>query len=215
VAVLLGDYLLASATELITGTGNTRVFQLFARTARLLSSGELRELHVTFNWQAGRDNYWERINRKTASLFSTAAQSGAILGEAPEAHVQALGEFGANLGMAFQVVDDILDFQGLEKEVGKPVGNDLLQGVLTLPTILFLEKCSDEEARRLAQEPPGDPEAAALLVDRVRNSHAIEEAYRVADDFSQRARSALEGLQDGIYLRALLELIDYTTARSR
>jgi octaprenyl-diphosphate synthase len=105
-----------------------------------LASGELMEYFNAYNPRQARDLYNERIYRKTASLFCTAAESGAILAGAPELQVQALRTYGYNIGMAFQVVDDLLDVQGDAVEMGKPVGNDLLQGVLTLPTIMLMER---------------------------------------------------------------------------
>ena len=95
-----------------------------------LSRGELQERLGAFDWTTGRDDYYERIRQKTASLFTTAAESGAILSGAPEDTVERFHTFGYCLGMAFQIIDDILDFQGTEKEVGKPVGADLAHGVL-------------------------------------------------------------------------------------
>ena len=108
-----------------------------------LSSGELSEILDAYKPNISREPYWKRIYHKTASLFCTSAESGAILSGAPEDQVQSLKSYGYNVGMAFQIVDDILDFNGTEEEVGKPVGNDLLQGTLTLPSILLMEQYPD------------------------------------------------------------------------
>ena len=131
VAVLLGDYVFATSATFVCDTENVRVIRRFSETIMQLSSGELLEFFNTNNWRQSRDDYNNRIYRKTASLFHTAAESGAILSGAPEETVRALEEYGYNIGMAFQIVDDILDVQGSAEEIGKPVGNDLLQGVLT------------------------------------------------------------------------------------
>ena len=109
-----------------------------------LSQGELSEIFAAFDPAFSRDLYWKRIYEKTASLFCTAAESGAVLSGGPEDMVQCLKAYGHNLGMAFQIVDDILDFEGTEEEIGKPVGNDLLQGTLTLPTLLLMERYPDD-----------------------------------------------------------------------
>ena len=140
VAVLLGDYLFANSAELVTSTGSLPATELFAHTLRELANGELQELSVAFKGDPSRDLYWKRIYGKTASLFATAAESAAILGDASPRQTEACRKFGANLGMAFQIVDDILDFEGNEEQIGKPVGNDLLQGILTLPAIIFIER---------------------------------------------------------------------------
>ena len=109
-----------------------------------LASGQLIEFFTTFDPSKARRLYDERIYRKTASLFCTSAETGSILSGAPENHVQALRRYGYNVGMAFQIVDDLLDIQGDASEIGKPVGNDLLQGVLTLPTIMLIERYPDD-----------------------------------------------------------------------
>ncbi|MBI4236506.1 MAG: polyprenyl synthetase family protein [Chloroflexi bacterium] len=222
-AVLLGDYLFASSAEMVCSTGNVRVIQLFARTLRDLGDGELRELHRAFDWALGEKSYWERIERKTSSLFATAAQSGAILGGAPELAVQAFREYGRSLGTAFQVIDDILDFEGDQEEVGKPVGNDLRQGVITLPAILYLQRYAPGPGpfRRLGRPglsgaPQGAEESAlqeALAV--VRASPAIQDAYEIAGQHGEQARRALAWAPAGPARHALEELVDYVIARRR
>ena len=124
-AVLVGDYLFAKSATFVCATENVRVIRLFSETIMYLSRGELQERLGAFDWTTGRDDYYERIRQKTASLFTTAAESGAILSGAPEDTVERFHTFGYCLGMAFQIIDDILDFQGTEKEIGKPVGADL------------------------------------------------------------------------------------------
>ena len=218
VAVLLGDYLFASSAEMVCSTGNVRVIQLFARTLRDLADGELRELDRAFDWSQGQKPYWERVQRKTASLFATAAQSGAILGGAPESAVQTLRSYGLSLGTAFQIVDDILDFEGDEEEVGKPVGNDLRQGVITLPTILYLERYARDltpfsSLRGGETSASGADGALQEAIALVRASPAIQDAYRIAAQHVQHARRALEGAPEGPIRQALVDLADYVTAR--
>ena len=142
-AVLLGDYVFATSATFVCDTGNVRAIRRFSETIMELSSGELLEYFNTYNWQQKEEDYCDRIYRKTASLFSTAAETGALLSGAPEPAVQSLKDYGRHIGMAFQIVDDILDVLGSTDEIGKPVGHDLLQGVLTLPTIKFIEQYPD------------------------------------------------------------------------
>ena len=144
VAVLLGDYLFATSATFVCDTEVIRVIRRFSETIMELASGQLIEFFTTFDPTKARRLYDERIYRKTASLFCTSAESGAILSGAPENQVQALRRYGYNIGMAFQIVDDLLDVQGDASEIGKPVGNDLLQGVLTLPTIMLTERYPDD-----------------------------------------------------------------------
>jgi len=138
-AVLLGDYLFAEAGALTAATQNLRAIKLFATTLKAISSGELNQAFNAFNLEQSRSQYFQRVSKKTAALFSMATESGAALSQAPEESIQILIEYGYNLGIAFQIVDDILDVIGTEEEMGKPVGSDLAQGTLTLPAMLLLE----------------------------------------------------------------------------
>ena len=157
VAILLGDYVFAASATFVCDTNNIRVIRRFSETIMDLSSGQLLEYFNGHNVDQTRQLYEDRIYRKTASLFRTAAESGAILGGAPEEGIDALSQYGYNIGMAFQIVDDILDVSGDAEEIGKPVGNDLLQGVLTLPSIKLLERHpNDKSGPRPLCQPEGE-----------------------------------------------------------
>lgn len=212
VAVLLGDYLFANSAELVTSTGSLPATELFAHTLRELATGELQELSVAFNANPSRDLYWKRIYGKTASLFATAAESAAILGDASSAQTEACRNFGTNLGMAFQIVDDILDFEGSEEQIGKPVGNDLLQGVLTLPAIIFIERYGIREIGGSLVDLK-EPGLAAEITEKIRDSSAVSESYTVAEEFLQKARDSLSELRETVYQRSLIEMIEYVTKR--
>ena len=225
VALLLGDYLFASAAEMVCSTGNVEVIRLFSRTLRDLADGELREIHRPFDWAQSEDRYWQRVEKKTSSLFATSAVSGAILGNAPPTAVAAIRAFGLALGTAFQVIDDILDFEGDETEVGKPVGNDLRQGVLTLPTMLYLREHAGEgrgvdaleRLRSSGAQGEEDDSAVAAAVAEIRASGAIRDSYEVAADYATRARVALDRIGDGSnpVWRSLSEILDFVVARDR
>jgi heptaprenyl diphosphate synthase/octaprenyl-diphosphate synthase len=222
VAVLLGDYLFASSAEMVCSTGNVRVIQLFSRTLRHLADGELREINLAFDWAQGEKPYWARVERKTSSLFSTAAQSGAILGRASERDIQALKEYGLSLGTAFQVIDDILDFEGELEEIGKPVGNDLRQGTMTLPAILYLKNYAPglgPFARLRADAggavSPAEREAALEeAISLIKASPAIEDSYRIAAQYAVRGRHALKHVPAGPTKRSLEEIVDFVINRS-
>ena len=140
IAVLFGDYVFAASATFVCDTYNVRVIRRFSETIMELASGEIIEYFNCYDPTQSREAYNDRIYRKTASLFCTAAETGAILGGAPEDQIQALRSYAHNIGMAFQLVDDLLDIEGDAGELGKPVGNDLLHGVLTLPSIMLLER---------------------------------------------------------------------------
>ncbi|MBE9501426.1 MAG: polyprenyl synthetase family protein [Chloroflexi bacterium] len=214
-AVLLGDYLFAKASELACSTGSLRVMSSFAETLKHLSSGELRQFVSAYDWRMEQQEYYKQIESKTASLFSVASRSAAILGEAPGEEEEAFRTYGHNLGMAFQIVDDILDFVGEEEELGKPVGNDLLQGTITLPAILLVEQRQGKPAIREMVQKKGDKVAVERVIDMIRSSDIIQECYRIADEFCAQARLALEGLPQNAYRKSLFDLTRFVIERRK
>ncbi|MCX8126995.1 MAG: polyprenyl synthetase family protein, partial [Dehalococcoidia bacterium] len=216
-AILLGDYLLAKAAELCAMTGNSRVVSLCAQTLMTISAGELEHSASTFELSKAKEHYYRWVKAKTAALFGMAAESGGILSGASEAEVTALREYGTNLGMAFQIVDDILDFTGNEAEMGKPAGEDLLQGVVTLPAILYLEKNYDNQSVKDITDiiTKKDEPRLRLLTRTVRESPFIQECFRIAADYSALARKALDVLPDEGPKQKLLDLVDWALKRRR
>lgn len=215
-AILLGDYLLAKAEELASDTQNLRVIRLFAQTIMTISSGELSQAFSAFNLEQTREHYLERIASKTASLFSLATESGAILSQAPEKLVKALREYGYNLGIAFQIMDDILDFIGDEAEMGKPTGSDLAQGTLTLPAMLLLERYpNDNPITRVFQNQGDKQENIKLAIELVRQSSIIEECYKVASVYCSKACRNLRLISDDASRHSLKELASYVVARRK
>jgi geranylgeranyl pyrophosphate synthase len=215
VAVLLGDFLFATSATLVCDTGNLRVVRRFAETIMELASGEVIEYFNTFNPQQELDRYYDRIYRKTASLFRTASETGAVLSGASEVQVQALSRYGYNIGMAFQVVDDMLDILGDEGELGKPVGNDLRQGVLTLPSILLLQRFpEDNPIPKFFREPGLNGEVERTL-DMVRNSSIVPDCFAVIRDYCDDATRALESLPASASRDSLDSMAEYIRERSR
>ena len=215
-AVLLGDYLFAEAGALTATTQNLRVIKLFANTLKTISSGELNQAFNAFNLGQSRSQYFQRVAQKTASLFTMATESGAALSQAPEESIQILIEYGHNLGIAFQIVDDILDFIGTEEELGKPVGSDLAQGTFTLPAILLLEYYpKDNPVKRLFSN-RDEQDKIKLAIDLVRNSPSIiQECYQVAADYCAKALHNLKLLPDNASRQSLFELADYIVRRKK
>ena len=215
-AILLGDYMLAKAEELVADTQNLRVIKLFARTIMTLCSGELNQAFNAFNLEQTRQQYLERIAGKTASLLALATESGAILSQAPEESVGALKEYGYNLGIVFQIVDDILDFIGTEEEMGKPIGSDLAEGTLTLPAMLLLQRYpGDNPVRRLFRHQGDDGENIELAIEQVRSSSIVPECYQLASDYCAQAHRNLDLLPDNASRRSLMELADFVMARRK
>ena len=213
VAVLVGDYLFATSAIHVCNTENIRVIKGFSRTIMDLSSGQLTEHFMANQWRQTREQYFERIFKKTGSLFATAAESGAVLSGADEGTVRAAREFGGNLGVAFQVVDDILDFEGSPAEMGKPVGSDLASGVLTLPALLLVERYPNENPVVAVCEGVDREQNLERAVDMVRNSGVMASVYAEADALRAKAIAALDALPDSEAKRALLDLGDFVLER--
>jgi geranylgeranyl pyrophosphate synthase len=213
--ILTGDYLFARSAELAAETENVRVIMIFAQTLRTIVGGELQQL-----FRDGQGNiptmeeYHQRIYAKTASLFAAGTQTGSILCGAPENEIQALRDYGYHLGMAFQVVDDILDFQGDEDRIGKPVANDLRQGIATLPVMCFVRKSPDHPTilKAVRREPINDEDILAV-VEQIRVSGCVDEAMTEARRFARQAQADLEVLPDNAYRQAMHGLADYAVAR--
>jgi heptaprenyl diphosphate synthase/octaprenyl-diphosphate synthase len=215
-AVLLGDYLFAEAGSLTASTDNLRAVKLFASTLKTISSGEIDQAVSAYRLDQTREQYFERIARKTATLFTTSSESGAVLGGAPEDSIQLLVRYGYNLGIAFQIVDDILDFVGTEEQLGKPVGSDLTQGTVTLPVMILLERNPEEPALKALFQRRGDRDATRAVIDLVRSSPStIQECYQTASDYCERARCSLRDLPDGDARRSLEELTQYIVKRRK
>ena len=214
-AVLLGDYLFAEAGALTATTHNLRVIKLFAATLKTISSGELKQSFSAFNLGQTHQQYFQRIAQKTAALFCMATESGAALSQAPEESIQVLIEYAYNLGIAFQIVDDVLDFISTEKELGKPVGSDLAQGTLTLPSILLMQRYpADNPVKRLfrGEDKEGN---VRLAIELVVNSSIVQECYEVASDYGTRACQNLNSIPDTPSRQSLFQIADYVIQRNR
>jgi geranylgeranyl pyrophosphate synthase len=213
--VLFGDYLFATAATYVCDTKNVRVIRRFSETIMELASGELVEFFNTFNLKQARELYHDRIYRKTASLFCTSSETGSVLGGAPEPQVQALRAYGYNIGMAFQMVDDVLDVQGDVAELGKPVGNDLLQGVLTLPSILLMEKYPDDNPVEALFEDRAQDGKLREALDMINNSSIVDDCYAIIQEYCDEAAQSLDILPDCEARRSLLGLSEYIRKRTR
>ena len=214
-ALLLGDYLFARAGRLCADTENLKAIKLFTQTLMTISGGELRQTGFVFQLKNACDYYYSWISAKTACLFSLCTESGAILSQAPEDAIQALRDYGHYFGMAFQGVDDVRDFVGNEAEVGKPVGSDLNEGTVTLPTILYAESHPEENALIRKAIDTRDAQLVTSIVEMVRISPVIAQCLDIAADFSSHARGALDILPDGSARRSLIALANYVVQRRK
>ena len=212
-SVMLGDYMFAHAAALVARTGHIGVIRLFADTLMVMAKGELAQDVAAYDAASGNvRDYYRRIHGKTASLFATAGAGGAMMAGCAQADIEALREYGRCLGMAFQIVDDILDFTGSEEQLGKPVGGDLRAGTLTLPAIYVLEQGGGENpvsAVLNADESERDGLLAAAI-EAVRAAEVLAQSEATAAEWRERAMAALETVErDGprAELRAIAEFV--------
>ncbi len=212
--VLTGDFIFSRAAKLAADTGSIELMNVFATTLSTIVSGEITQLFSS-HCQVNQDDYFRRIYAKTASLFETAATTAAILSPVDEKTIEDMRCYGYGIGIAFQIIDDILDFTGDQTRVGKPVGSDLMQGIITLPTIRYIELY------------PDDPDGVALcsgkclnevhssrMIESIRNSSAIKIARNEAMTFIVKALESLNNCPDTPERQSLIEIAEYITQRT-
>jgi geranylgeranyl pyrophosphate synthase len=213
--ILAGDFVFARAAYFAAETDSVRVMKIFSQTLMTIVEGELRQLYALRNWSQPKDAYYQRIYGKTAALFAAATESAAVLGDAPEEEITLLREYGYNVGMAFQIMDDILDFVGDPSKVGKPVGGDLRQGTVTLPVFYYLQ--THPEALQIMQASGNghsNDHLLGQLIAEIAQSPAIEATRQEAIQFIEAAKGCLEPWPSSVYHQALLDLADYVVVRS-
>ena len=216
--ILIGDFLFAQSAMLAAATNSTRVVSIFAATLGEICDGQLREMMHARQLDQDRTDYDKRIWGKTASLFAGSAEMGAVIGDAPELAIQQMRAFGGELGMAFQIIDDVLDLREGTQTLGKPSANDLRQGIVTLPTMLFTENLPDGSATRdtLLGIVEGDITDEATINDivlEIRASGAIERAEDEARLFADAARRRLDVVVDPETRQLLEATLDLTLER--
>lgn len=212
--VLTGDYIFARAAHLAAKTESLRIMERFAETLMVIVNGELTQLFRS-RPDDNRADYFERIYSKTASLFELAAEGGALLAGSTTAECEAMRQFGYTVGVAFQIVDDVLDFTADAAHVGKPVAKDLRQGLVTLPALYYLEEHPEDlTLRQLLSNKQVTAEQIDDLAGRIRTSGSIEQALREADAFIAEGETILSELPPTPERDGLIELGRYVVQRS-
>ena len=210
IAVLVGDFLFATSAEYVCDTQSIRLIKQFASTISDLAKGQLKEIENKFNIELDINNYLDIIFKKTGSLFATSSMSGALLGGAPEEDINNVYQFGKNLGLGFQIYDDALDFEGDEKKMGKPVGNDLKNGVMTLPSIIASkknEKIKKEVINLFELKEENRNEEVDILVKKITKEGYVEEAKLEASKLIDRSIENISSLKNNnIYKDSLINL---------
>jgi octaprenyl-diphosphate synthase len=214
--VLAGDWLYMQAFQVALREKNFRVLDLLISLTQLMVEGELLQLERIGKIDVTEADYMELVDRKTASLFSATARLGAMVSAADEVMEARLGEFAWNLGIAFQLVDDVLDFTSREQVLGKPVGSDLREGKVTLALIYALAEATAEERELVAtvlRDGSYDRVAFTQILDLIERRHGIERARERAQQFTEKARSIISGFPESPYQRALCAVTDLVTDR--
>lgn len=212
-SVMLGDYMFAHAAHFVAQTENVRVIRNFAETLRIMARGELSQDLAAYEYSPDVQRYLDRIYGKTASLFATAAEGGAIVCGAPEPLIEPIRRFGKQLGMAFQVVDDVLDFNATAEEMGKPVGSDLLAGTLTLPTLLYLDRYPEDNPVQRAFAGVRRRSNLQRAISEIRESGLLEESLQTASNFVEHAHQSLNELPHGEPRATFEGLLEYVLER--
>lgn len=215
-SVLVGDYLFARSFQLMTETNNMRVLAILANASATIAEGEVLQLTAAQNLATDEGIYLQVVRGKTAALFSAATQVGGVIAAAPDAQVQALFDYGDALGIAFQIVDDLLDYQGDPNATGKNIGDDFRERKLTLPVIKAIAKGDAAERAfwtrtiEKGRQEDGDLEHALSLL----NAHGtLDETKAEALAWAEQAKTALNTLPDHELTQMLRDLADYVVAR--
>lgn len=212
--VLTGDYIFARAAHLAAALGERRLMEIFARTLMTIVNGEISQLFGSTTGDLTKD-YFNRIYAKTASLFEVATEGAAIISGCDEDTLNEIKAFGYNIGIAFQIVDDILDFTADQKQLGKPVASDLRRGLITLPTLLYLASISDDGtlAKALDQNKFEGIDIDEII-NGIRSSGATSQALAQAQEFITAAEDTLEKMPPSQEREALFELSKYIINRT-
>jgi octaprenyl-diphosphate synthase len=216
-SVLVGDFLFSRAFQLMVADGSLEVLEILSHASAVIAEGEVQQLMTSNNTATSEEEYLQVIGAKTAALFAAAARIGAVVADRPEAEELALAAYGRNFGVAFQLVDDILDFSASQAELGKTIGDDFREGKITLPVIIafgrgdageraFWQRCLEDLEQR-----EGDLDRAIALMGRHR---ALEDSMALARRYAGRARDALAVFPDRAEKRGLLDLIDFCVERA-
>jgi octaprenyl-diphosphate synthase len=214
ISVIMGDFLYSTALTHLVGLGDLAALQALTRASTEMTLGEMRQLAVTEPLQFTEGEYYDLIRSKTASLMRTACELGALAGA--RSHEKALGDFGENLGMAFQITDDLLDYREVKETTGKPSGLDLREHKVTLPLIHALREMSPasrKEVERLFETETVSDDEIAAVVQIVADSGGFEYARKRGEEFAERAHDALSELPDTVARRSLSASISYVMER--
>jgi octaprenyl-diphosphate synthase len=215
-SVLVGDFLFSRAFQLMVEDGSLKVLDILSSASAVIAEGEVLQLITSNDTTTTEAAYLEVIGAKTAQLFAAASRIGAVLADRPAAEEEALESFGRNLGIAFQLVDDVLDYSARQAELGKTVGDDFRDGKITLPIVLAMQRGDAAERsfwRRTLEEQQQDESDLKYAIELLAKHDALADTLKRAAGYGRIARDALAGFADGPERRALIEVVDFCLER--
>lgn len=218
IAVLVGDYLLSQGLIVAVDAKEYDFLDTTSNAVKRMSKGELMSIKKSIDLEINENEYFKIISDKTAALLSACSHIGAISITEDKDTQQKLLQYGENLGMAFQIQDDILDYTSNNILLGKPVGNDLKEKKITLPLIYALQSISENEALKIAKKiKKGKLKKNEIreIIEFTKEKHGIEKAKEKAFDFSSKARENIEGFEDNVFKSSLLELTNFVVERAK
>jgi octaprenyl-diphosphate synthase len=218
IVILVGDFLYSNALRLAVLQGNQRVMEALSEATTMMTEGEILQLNRVGDPEITEEEYYRIISAKTGALISAACRIGAIISGLSGDREEALARFGMKIGMAFQMVDDILDYMADEKGLGKRLGKDLDEGKITLPLIHLLGDAAAEEVaevKKIIKEGVSDEKDLARILDLFETHHVIEKSHRIAQELVREAKSELNLFPPSAGKDALIGISDYALERDR
>jgi len=215
-SVLVGDFLLGQAFRMMVDAGSMEALEVLSTASMVIAEGEVMQLAAAQNMETTEDDYLAVIRGKTAALFSAAAEVGPILADADKGMRDAFRSYGLNLGLAFQLVDDALDYGGQKGDLGKNVGDDFFEGKITLPVLLAYRRGTDEERtfwKSALESDASDEAALAHALSLLKSHNAIADTVARARHYGEIARDALAPLPQSDQKQALLDVVEFCVSR--
>ena len=216
-SVLVGDFLFSRAFQVMVSDGSLKVLKILSDASAVIAEGEVLQLMTTGDTQTGEANYLEVITAKTAELFAAACRIGAVVADRPKAEEDALLSYGTNLGIAFQLIDDVLDYSAKQAELGKTVGDDFREGKVTLPVILAWRRGSEEERdfwRRTVERLDQTEDDIETAIGLMTKHRSLNDTVEHARHYAAIAKDSLGIFPDGDMKAAMLEVVDFCVERA-
>ena len=215
-SVLVGDFLFSRAFQLMSRDSSLEVIRILSDASAILAEGEVQQLMTSNDLETDHDTYLQVISSKTAILFAASCRLGAVVADRPKAEEQALEDYGQSLGIAFQLVDDILDYSAKQAALGKTVGDDFREGKMTLPIILAVERANEEEKafwKRVIEDLEQTDDDLETAINLLKKHNALEDSMATAREYVQKAIRSLNIFPDSVEKRALIGAVEFSVDR--